>query len=797
MDAKKNNVQNKKKHEPVNRKKEIADAYKKKVKIINTVLSILFFIFPILALLIPYLLFRKNFSPVLTEDMLSELAFVKYLVAHNSHTFADGWTSTKPFVPYSTRYFLTYYYTDFATWQDALLKSVTCVYGIFAASYIFFVTSFHAKKIYAYLASIIPAVILANIGLNATYHCSYILTLFCPILICLGIVIHGIRFKFPIPFRVAIAALAIIPLIVINVNIKNYKEEYAFDNSKLLTTNISKSAALTDITGRYTGLIEFLDTNDIPLSYCTDAIVNELTVISDSSVNVAPVVSPEDLTPVEIETDSYSNPYEGVSRETKPFYMIYDNDTAEEFESSYALKFGSIVYEDDYYTIYSYKNYAYYDDRIFQDNMVRLASEKYDSFYYSFLGSTIIDPGNFPVFSGTNPIFIAPSTKDYENINVLLDAAIAKEGLKTVFFEIDPVSFSEGEGKAEFEYINQMIEKYSNVTFYATLAYPETTDWKALGEDGRKKQLETYKSAIEYLAHNDNLMMFWPGTQKWLVESPENYLEGVPVEDVAQNLLVLTVCNRKYAIDKESFENYAKELNALAEADTKYPDLSDCEFVFMGDSIIGNYHGPLSIPGMAQSLSGSKAFNLGYGGSSAIDQFNSFVNCLTENRKTDDFDNVEFKSELERFKLEHDETKQLVFVISYGVNDYFMGVPARANANGPYKDYLYDSFESALSDGILKLKSTYPDAKIYVVAPIYCDYFESGAIPQSNVGGNLQAYRNVTKEVCEKQEVNWIDSNEKIEINRNNHTTFLVDGVHPTLEGLYLIGNSIIKAIAE
>ena len=89
MDAKKNNVRNKKKHEPVNRKKEIADAYKKKVKIVNTVLSILFFIFPILALLIPYLLFRKNFSPVLTEDMLSELAFVKYLVAHNSHTFAD------------------------------------------------------------------------------------------------------------------------------------------------------------------------------------------------------------------------------------------------------------------------------------------------------------------------------------------------------------------------------------------------------------------------------------------------------------------------------------------------------------------------------------------------------------------------------------------------------------------------------------------------------------------------------------------------------------------------------------
>ena len=115
---------------------------------LNILFILLFYLFPIVTLLIPYLVFRTNFSPVLTKDFVDELAFVKYLVSHNSHDFANGWISTKPFIPLSTRYFLTYYLNDYATWQDALLKSVTAVYAIFSVAYIFFVTSLHAKKFY-------------------------------------------------------------------------------------------------------------------------------------------------------------------------------------------------------------------------------------------------------------------------------------------------------------------------------------------------------------------------------------------------------------------------------------------------------------------------------------------------------------------------------------------------------------------------------------------------------------------------------------------------------------------------
>ncbi|MBO6089779.1 MAG: hypothetical protein J6P37_05680 [Lachnospiraceae bacterium] len=81
---------------------------------LNILFILLFYLFPIVTLLIPYLVFRTNFSPVLTKDFVDELAFVKYLVSHNSHDFADGWISTKPFIPLSTRYFLTYYLNVYA-----------------------------------------------------------------------------------------------------------------------------------------------------------------------------------------------------------------------------------------------------------------------------------------------------------------------------------------------------------------------------------------------------------------------------------------------------------------------------------------------------------------------------------------------------------------------------------------------------------------------------------------------------------------------------------------------------------
>lgn len=790
-----------KRSDAVNIRRKSSPSKKKRVKkdekkALNILFILLFYLFPIAALIIPYLVFRSGFSPVLTKDFVDELAFVKYLVAHNSHDFAEGWISTKPFIPFSTRYFLTYYFTDFATWQDALLKSVTAVYAIFSVAYIFFITSLHAKKFYTYIIASLPAIPLSIIGLNAVYDVNYILTVFIPVLICLGLLIHGIRFKVPVPFKIAISLLAVIPVILIGLYMHDIKKEQSFDNSNLLSLNLSAKKEAVDITNDYKPLIDFLDANGIKLAYCTDTVINEIAVVGNEKVEIAPVVSPEDLTKVEIKEDSLPTPYEKVSREAKPFYMIYDSDTVKKYSSSLALKFGDNIYSDAGYSVYSYKNFDYFDDRIFQNNMVRLASEKYDSFYYSFLGSSIEDAGDFGKFFGTTPIFITPSDIEYEDTNVLLDMAVSKNGLKYAFFEIDPLTFVKEDGKAEFEYFNKMIEKYPDISFYAILSYPHVSYWKNLSEDETKKAFGDYESCIKTLTHNDNLHLYWPGNVKWLIESPANYNDGIPVSDVAANLLILTTCNLKYSVDKNSFAGETESLLEIVKEDVQYPDLSDKEIVFFGDSIMGNYHGPVSIPGEAGGLSGANTFNLGVGGTSAIADFNRFVDAFLGSASLSDIEDKDFLSELERFEEEHDESKELYFIINYGVNDYFMGVPAHVNTGSPYGDYDYDSYEASMTDGLIKLKSSYPDAKICILSPIYTNFFEAGERIMSEVGSPLQTYRDIGRFISEKLNTEWIDSLNIIEINEDNYETYLLDEVHPNQDGLYLISDSIIRFIA-
>ena len=662
-------------------------------------------------------------------------------------------------------------------------------------SYLFFISGLQAKKFYTYIIAAIPAIPLAIIGLNATYNCSYFLTVITPLFIILGFLLHGIRVKLPIPFKIAISLLCMVPIIVIAIYMNNVKAENSFNNSNLLS--LAKEENPVDVTDRYTGLISYIKSENLPVSYITDSIVNEITVISDDSVNVAPISSIENFSRLDETTDSFANPYDLVRRDTKPFYLIFDNDTLSKYKSSLYLKFGESVYSDSYYTVYSYKNLSYFNDTVFQNNMIDLAAQKYDSFYYSFQNADIKDPKDFPLFSGTNPIFIHPSTNDYENINVLLAMAIEKEGIKNVFFELDTVALTSGDGRSELDYIDKMIDKYSDVTFFITLGYPTTSYWRSLGEDERKKTITSYEEVIKALSHNDNILFFAPGSEKWLVEIKGNYPDGAPSEEVAYSILVTSVCNRMYTVDKTSVEAYEKELTELIDENIKYPNLSDYELVFFGDSILGNYHGSLSIPGLAEGLSDCKSYNLGIGGTGATADFNDIADYFLGNTGSVRWENEEFEKEFARFKEENDPSKKKIFVINYGVNDYFSGIPAKAGSGTPYEDYTYDSYETAMKEGISKLKAAYPDCEVCIIAPIYCDYFDSGKEIKSSVGSPLETYREVGKSVADEMGLMWLDSNTLIPIDSKNHKTYLVDGVHPTNDGLYLISRAIVKFLGK
>lgn len=95
-----------------------------------------------------------------------------------------------------------------------------------------------------------------------------------------------------------------------------------------------------------------------------------------------------------------------------------------------------------------------------------------------------------------------------------------------------------------------------------------------------------------------------------------------------------------------------------------YPDLSDYDLVFFGDSVMGNYKDFASIPGVIGALTGAKVHNLAVGGSSATrsNGENASFNEVVENL-------------LSTSSLSLPDDDKLCFVINYGLNDYFEGYP--------------------------------------------------------------------------------------------------------------------------
>lgn len=126
-----------------------------------------------------------------------------------------------------------------------------------------------------------------------------------------------------------------------------------------------------------------------------------------------------------------------------------------------------------------------------------------------------------------------------------------------------------------------------------------------------------------------------------------------------------------------------------------------------------------------------------------------------------DFDNVE------------------VLIIEHGVNDYLGGVPIENE-----KD-LYDisTFSGTLRTVITMLREEYPNMRIVLVTPAYCapPSAEQGYRPCDAYdygGGYLEEYVSAEIKVAEEMDVEVIDLYHKIEMNENNFSTYLYDGLH-------------------
>lgn len=243
----------------------------------------------------------------------------------------------------------------------------------------------------------------------------------------------------------------------------------------------------------------------------------------------------------------------------------------------------------------------------------------------------------------------------------------------------------------------------------------------------------------------------------------------------------------------------------------------DMQIVVMGDSIMADQReNNQDVATLIGEACNAKVYNLAIGGTTAAllpgEQFNfeswystgllGVVYAIVGDVKPEVFAGYETENLLK----ECDFSKTDYFVIDYGINDFQCRQVAQSRylENGEVLDIdSVHTYAGAMEAAVSTLERHFPDAKILIVPPHYCQFFEGTAyIGDSyslNYGcGTLVEYFRCARYVAEKykdQNTIFFDSMDDSGIDAYTAEKYLEDGIHLTTLGRRVFADAIAERI--
>ncbi|MGL5260201.1 MAG: SGNH/GDSL hydrolase family protein [Lachnospiraceae bacterium] len=133
-------------------------------------------------------------------------------------------------------------------------------------------------------------------------------------------------------------------------------------------------------------------------------------------------------------------------------------------------------------------------------------------------------------------------------------------------------------------------------------------------------------------------------------------------------------------------------------------------------------------------------------------------------------------------------------IIEYGLNDYFSKVKI-------YPQDLYDlnTYVGALRHGIHVLQEEFPNVKIIILSPTYCQFMEEGKVVEDsntrNFGeGTLPEYVEAASKVAEEMGVYYLDMYHEF-VDETSASNYLIDGIHLNEQGRVQYANKVAAYI--
>lgn len=242
----------------------------------------------------------------------------------------------------------------------------------------------------------------------------------------------------------------------------------------------------------------------------------------------------------------------------------------------------------------------------------------------------------------------------------------------------------------------------------------------------------------------------------------------------------------------------------------------DMQIVCMGDSIFDHERGSTGVASLISEGCNAKVYNMAIGGTTAalmLDDPRGFsdwesislvgiINAIVGNIGPEIFDKYEAGNVLR----ECDFSQTDYFIIEYGLNDFLCGkVPQ--NLYWPNGENLgipaICTYVGAIEYAINTLRSFFPNAKILVISPHYCEFFSGGkyvgnAYTQNNGYGTLIDFSRCIESAMTdnyREDVIFYNTIQNSGIDAYTANEYLEDGIHLSEAGRRAYAEYAIKLI--
>lgn len=242
----------------------------------------------------------------------------------------------------------------------------------------------------------------------------------------------------------------------------------------------------------------------------------------------------------------------------------------------------------------------------------------------------------------------------------------------------------------------------------------------------------------------------------------------------------------------------------------------DMQIVCMGDSIFDNERGSTGVASLIGEGCNAKVYNMAIGGTTAALMFDEpreyskwestslvgIINAIVGNIGPETFDNYEAGNILR----ECDFSQTDYFIIEYGLNDFLCGKVPQSKywpEGEPLDIYSLCTYVGAMEFAVNTLRDHFPNAKILMISPHYCEFFSGGkyvgnAYTQNNGYGTLVDFTKCIESVMNanyREYVIFYNTLENSEIDAYTANEYLSDGTHLSEAGRRVYAAHAIELI--